>query len=39
MKLWTEPRQDIQVLRLSQDRDMKKMSWDKTGVSRLHHCI
>jgi len=41
-KLETEPRQDIQVSRLSQDRDMKnhesRQSRDNTRVWRLHHC-
>jgi len=42
-KLETEPRQDIQVSRLSQDRDMKnnvsRQSRHKARVLRLHHWI
>jgi len=40
-KLETEPRQDIQVSRLSQGRNMEnhvsRPSRDKTRVLRLHH--
>jgi len=41
-KLETDPRQDIQVSKLSHDRDMKnyvsRQSGDETCVSRLYRC-
>jgi len=42
-KLETEPRQNVQVSRLNQDRNMKNrvsiQSRDNTRVSRLRHCV